>query len=242
MSEPHSDWTDTLHTLATAGLNLWGVAGTDTGFAVVVGNGGGRLWERFVDWLRDEPARLAAHRHPLDRYIAECIGSLPSHPHRRWATADDPHLPIVSLARSAGLGHDSRLKLLLHPVYGPWMALRAVCFTDDDLSALHTGPLPEPPPCATCPAPCATACPAGAVGVDRFDLAACAQIHLSDTRCATTCHARDACPIGASHRYPDLAVHYHTDPVSGREALARALGIAAPGCGEGRNWAAVSRT
>jgi hypothetical protein len=69
---------------------------------------------------------------------------------------------------------------------------------------------------------------------------ACARVQVESTRCAATCHARDACPVGAAHRYPALAVHYHSDPAGGRAALARALGVPA-GAGIARDWASVLR-
>jgi hypothetical protein len=233
-----TEWGVIRERLAAGGLNLWGVAKTEQGSAVVVGNAGGTLWEHFVAHLRANPERLASEPHPLNRYVAELVSALPVHPRRRWALATDRTVPLRQLARDAGLGFPSRLGLLLHPTFGPWLGLRAVCFTDEELPP--TGPLPGPAPCEGCAAPCQTACPGGALDSGAFDVRACATVHVQDTCCAVTCHARDACPVGAEHRYPELAVHYHNDAVGGRAALARLLGV--PG-GEGvaRDWASVLR-
>jgi epoxyqueuosine reductase len=231
-----TEWDSVREQLAAGGLNLWGVARTEQGSAVVVGNGGGALWEHFVAHLRAHPERLAKEPHPLDRYVAEHIEALPAHPRRRWALANDTSVPLRQLAHDAGLGFASRLGLLLHHTFGPWIALRAVCFTDEVLPP--TGPLPGPPPCEGCPAPCQGACPGGALDSGLFEVRACARVHVETLRCASTCHARDACPVGASHRYPALAVHYHQDPAGGRAALARLLGVPA-GEGVARDWASV---
>jgi hypothetical protein len=135
-----TEWGVIRERLAAGGLNLWGVAKTEQGSAVVVGNAGGTLWEHFVAHLRANPERLASEPHPLNRYVAELVSALPVHPRRRWALATDRTVPLRQLARDAGLGFPSRLGLLLHPTFGPWLGLRAVCFTDEELPP--TGPLP----------------------------------------------------------------------------------------------------
>lgn len=230
--------------LTHAGLDLWGVAATDTGRAIVVGNGGRTLWDGFVDRLHTHPERLRTQRHPFDTYVAEILEEAVAGLDVRWRLAADPSLPIQTLAVAAGLGHHSRLGLLIHPTYGPWMGLRAVCFTDDPLEDLtaEAVPLDGPGPCPSCEAPCATACPGAAIGRDRVDLVACARVHVSTSRCDATCHARDACPIGAEHRYPPLAVAYHSDPARGREALAAHIGLSDPCEGQSHDWSLLLRS
>jgi ubiquinone biosynthesis protein len=112
---------------------------------------------------------------------------------RRWVRcADDvPDAPdFRALARAAGLGWASRLGLLLHPTFGPWIGLRAAVFVPERLAAT---PLSGPSPCADCPAPCVAACPAAAI-VDTWDAARCLPWQAARDTCHGGCLARSACP------------------------------------------------
>jgi hypothetical protein len=84
------------------------------------------LWPRFTDALRDP--ELAAARDPLDRYTERAIaaafpGARIYHGHRRH---DGAFLPLQHLAVATGLGALAPNHLVIHPIYGPWFALRAV--------------------------------------------------------------------------------------------------------------------
>ncbi len=251
--------------LAAAGLDLQGVAAADAPAVqallpgaqsvVVLGSGGGRLWAGLCDAIRADPAVLRDAAHPLDAHVAglvraadAALGPLP----RRWVlcgavdlapAADDappPFLDFRALAHAAGLGHPSRLGLLIHPTVGPWLGLRAALLLAAPLPP--TGPLPGAGPCPGCAAPCAAACPVAAVPApgapDRFAIRACAR-HRADGGCPTACAARNACPEGAAHRYTALEQHYHDNRRTGRPALAEALGVADdPLPGLGPQWAA----
>jgi hypothetical protein len=118
---------------------------------------------------------------------------------------------FVALGRAAGLGAPSRLGLLLHPEYGPWLSIRAVVLTDLALEAT-----PERvgfDPCAGCPAPCRTACPSGAPGVPqralRFDVDACRRGRAQQAGCRLRCAARHACVLGGEHAYAAEAEAHH---------------------------------
>lgn len=106
-----------------------------------------------------------------------------------------------ALGRAAGLGAPSRLRLLVHPVFGPWLAVRSVVLTTARLPT--TGPIPGFDPCRDCAAPCRDACPAGAL--DGGDLAwdVCRPERLRGGPCALHCGARRACVVGREHAYPD---------------------------------------
>jgi hypothetical protein len=132
-------------------------------------------------------------------------------------------------ALRAGLGWPSRLGLLLHPEHGPWMGLRALCLTTEELEP--TGPLGGEGPCGGCPAPCATACPAGAILPGPLGLGGgwsvgiCASWHERSDLCLRSCASRLACPQGAPSRYPPDELRYHYDRSGGRQALREALGL-----------------
>lgn len=238
--------------LAAFGLNAWGVADGQPYQSVlpgcrsvlVFGSGGPALWQHFVAWLRADPARLSGEQHPLDAFIQRSLEAADPAPEtsRRWVrcAADETcFVDFRPLARDAGLGWSSRLGLLLHPVYGPWMGLRAACFTTEALPV--TGAAPGDGPCAGCAAPCVTVCPAEAVRAEGFDIVRCAAWRAPEHEggrggCPTSCGARNACPEGAAWRYPDLEQHYHDNRRTGRAALGALLGVDQPGQGVGPHW------
>lgn len=246
--------------LADAGLNLTGVASAaawnaampparQTGALLpgarailVIGNGGSALWNAFLEDLRADPRRLTDEPHPLDAFVRRRVADadpLLGEARRRWfwATADaDVHLDFRVLAHLAGLGAPSRLGLLLHPKWGVWMGLRAACLLDAEL------PFSTPStaaPCVGCPAPCRTACPAGALDDGAWNVEICTKFHAEDTRCERSCAARLACPIGQEHRYLPEHYAYHAHRESGRRWLRAHLGLDAGADrheGEGPYW------
>ena len=116
-----------------------------------------------------------------------------------WERQDGHFADFVALGRACGLGWPSRLGVLIHPDYGPWISLRAVVLTRAALAA--TPPLPDPSPCEACPGPCASACPGGALRRQDFDVAACGRTTLSLETCRVRCDARRACVMGREHAY-----------------------------------------
>jgi epoxyqueuosine reductase len=200
---------DQLERLRRIGVQLHGVA-DGSGWAhvlpgcrsvVVVGSGGRALWDALV-------ARELRGPDPLDALVAEAVLEVGDQG-GRWVrcAADEPEpVDFRRLALAAGLGWPSRLGLVLHPVYGPWFALRAAWFTREVLPP--TGPLPEPGPCGGCDAPCRSSCPVRAPDPAGFAIGACIA-HRRSGACATACDARRACPVGAAHRYPAEQERYH---------------------------------
>lgn len=176
--------------------------------ALVIGNAGRALWERF----RAAPERALA-TDPLDAYtrrvLAEAARAAPPpvaiafYADRR----DGVYLPIVALARRAGFGSPGRVGVLLHPVYGPWIAIRAVLLTGE---APALPPQLDFEPCRGCPAPCARACPAGVVGPDGLDAAGCYRARQALFACAEACAARSACVIGPEHAYSREQIAHHS--------------------------------
>lgn len=76
------------------------------------------LWAPFTANRRDEAD-------PLDRYTERCVeaafpGQRISYAHR------PPYLPFQQYAVEAGFAAMSPGHLAIHPVYGPWFALRAL--------------------------------------------------------------------------------------------------------------------
>ena len=118
-----------------------------------------------------------------------------------WEQRRSHFADFIALGRACGLGSASRLGILLHPVFGPWFSIRAIVLTRAALA--RTPPQSARGLCDGCPAPCATACPGGALAHDRFrfDVAACSRTTLALEACRQRCDARRACVIGREHTY-----------------------------------------
>jgi len=193
--------------------------------AIVIGNGGRALWDALRAHARADPV-LGGDPEPVDRFTSSLIEDTAArvlgrdvrrilYPFRFPADA----VSFVRLAECAGLGRPSRVGVLIHPVYGPWIALRAAILVPFAVD------LPRPvagfDPCPTCvEQACVTACPGGAVGDAGWDIGRCAaHRRRDDDPCASRCHARFECVIGRAHRYPPDALAYHQ--ARARPALVR---------------------
>jgi hypothetical protein len=158
-------------------------------FGILVGNTRA-LWPRFVAAMCDP--ELAAQADPLDRYTERAIerafpGARIYYGHRRYEGA---FLPFQRLAVATGLGTLAPSQLVIHPIYGPWFALRAVI-------ALPGSPPARQPivaPC-TCAAPCAEALTAAVAAT-------------GPTAWRAWVAVRDACTRNA-WRYGEDQLQYH---------------------------------
>ena len=161
------------------------------GLGILVGNTRA-LWPRFTAALaRPE---LAADSNPLDRYTEETIGA--AFPgariyfgHRRYGGA---FLPLQRLAVATGLGALAPSHLVIHPVYGPWFALRAVVLVDAAAAPPVRPPIAQPCQCGpACAGALAAALDARGPGAWRAWLG-----------------VRDACAL-RGHRYSEDQIRYH---------------------------------
>jgi len=159
------------------------------------------LWAPFCAARRDEPD-------PLDRYTERAIAeAFPAAPvlfaHRSY---DGAFLPFGRLAHAIGLGALAPSLLVIHPIYGPWIALRAVIAIESYGSA---GPRStaeggaesiagEPP----VRAPIAKPCTCG----EACRAALAAALPTTDWRAWLA--VRDACALRA-HRYDEDQIHFH---------------------------------
>jgi cyanocobalamin reductase (cyanide-eliminating) / alkylcobalamin dealkylase len=177
------------------------------------------FWLRFASALQRDPARATAPD-PVDEYVTSAVGgalaALPTSSAVRFAH-ESPPLPIQRIAELAGFARLSPARLSVHPVYGPWVALRAVAVVA--VPGPAPGSLPElHDPCPGCPGRCASALEraiaasaerpgAGTIARDWTDWLA----------------VRDACPVGREHRYADDQIRYgYTKDRSVLQALVRA--------------------
>jgi hypothetical protein len=195
---------DALATLAAAGFDIahtfdaaavarepgLGMLARAARLGILIGNTRA-LWLPFTAALRD-PA-LAAEPDPLERYTERVIDAAFSpgsagpriyYGHRRYGRT---FLPLQRLAATTGLGAIAPNQLVIHPIYGPWFALRAVVVTDGDP--------PERQPIAQ-PCQCTASCR------ERFERA---QQSMDG---ADWLAVRDSCSL-RSWRYTDEQIHYH---------------------------------
>lgn len=185
---------------------------------VVIGNGGGGFWAAYRDHC-DQHDRWSEREHPLDdfttlvmeRYalpVAERLGLAP----QLRLPFQETALSFVHLAEAAGLGRRGLLRVLLHPEFGPWLALRGALLITEAPAAPR--PAAGFDPCPSCrDRPCVSACPGGAMTpTEGWDVPRCIDFRVAradENPCATRCHARVACVYGRRHVYPDDALAYH---------------------------------
>jgi methylmalonic aciduria homocystinuria type C protein len=189
-----------LATLAAAGFDIAhafdaAAAAREPGLALLAGEqrlgmllGNTRaLWPPFSEAMRDP--ELAAARDPLERYT-ECAvdaafpGARIYYGHRPYGGA---FLPLQRLAVATGLGALAPTHLVIHPIYGPWFALRAVVVLDGEPPARA----PIAPPCR-CDASCGDALARAQQSMDWRDWLA----------------VRESCSL-QNWRYGEDQIHFH---------------------------------
>jgi ferredoxin len=179
--------------------------------AIVLGSGGAAFWERF---RAASPGSLNVEDNPLDRFTESVVepligllldadpGAVAAYPFRH----ERQLLPFGGLTQDIAAFRTAPFGVLIDPVHGPWFAWRAALLTSLELPPL----LPVgSAPCVTCPAPCVTACPVGAVDLNGFRWRDCVSHRLSAESCRERCLAREACPVGLASRYPEEEIRYH---------------------------------
>lgn len=180
--------------------------------AVVLAQGGPEFWERFAaaraGWRRVPADPLDAWTRTVAADVVACAQASVPLP-CRLLFPTDAAVDFRHLGRLAGLGVPSRLGMLMHPEFGSWLALRAAVLVPATLPP--TPGLDAFAPCETCAdRPCEAACPAAAVSERGWDAAACMAHRLRpDETCASGCHARLACPVGADRMLPEAARRHH---------------------------------
>ena len=169
-----------------------------------------RLWPAFTDaYARD--AALVTSAQPLDTYIVTRVTALladatAARTQLVFAHVTTPQaFPIQRLAERVGLAAVSPSHLVIHPVHGPWLALRAVAVIA--VAGPEAAPKAVPRPCLGCQAPCVSALQrALAVSGEPLSSASVAQ------NAAAWIAVRDACPVGRGSRYGDAQLAYHYAP------------------------------
>lgn len=198
------------------------------GTVLVLGTGGRTFWQRYAErgGVAAEPRERDAGRF-VSCGMRDVVGSLARRgvPSRAILAGDD-RLAFARLAEAAGFGTISPVSgLLVHPEYGPWIAVRGAILVDGrPFGAVADASITDRfQPCCSCSRPCVSACPAHVHdGAGNQDLARCAS-HRHAGNCEPACSSRAACPVGASHRDgPEEFAHRHAHPLG---ALRRGFGL-----------------
>ncbi len=174
---------------------------------LLFGQGGSTLFEKHV--------RANLHRaDPFDETSLELVTNWHrrTHPRARFEVVGpgEAILPLGRLAEAVGWGRPSPVGLTINPTFGLWLAHRVVLLSE--LEPHGPTEIPEHP-CDSCAdTPCVAACPVDAVSVTGgLDIEACSRHRISSgSECELQCLARNACPVGAEHRYgPDQMRHHY---------------------------------
>lgn len=179
---------------------------------LLVGHVGSSIWEPFRRWSDTLTGLPPAE--PLDNWSKTVISPIAAaHGATAFFPSDPPWQPFQQWAMRAEGLRASPLGILIHPDYGLWhgyrgaLAFRAV--PDDFVPSKPVGAHP----CDACAdRPCMAACPVAAIGEEGFRYQAC-RGHLARPEghgCLTQgCLSRNACPVGAEHRYCNGQLQFH---------------------------------
>ena len=185
---------------------------------IVIGNGGGAFWQAFRRHAEQNPG-WTERDNPLDEFtrvvverdIAAALAqSRIPHTVIYPFISGGPTLSFMEAGRAAGLSGPSILGVMVHPIYGPWIAFRAAILVEEPIDA--PGEADGFDPCPSCTArTCIAACPANALSfANGWDIPKCLTHRVEvEADCAARCHARAGCVLGPEHRYPDDELAYH---------------------------------
>ena len=177
---------------------------------VLIGNIGGSIWPAFARWRADVGQGVD---NPLDCWskaviepVAQILGATAYFP------SDPPFQPFQQWAMRAEGLRTSPLGILIHPDYGLWHGYRGALGFDHVLPSGAVAAKDHP--CARCTdKPCLSACPANAISLSGFGVAACRnylKTPQGQAGCMSAgCASRNACPVGAGYRYPDEQLRFH---------------------------------
>ena len=153
---------------------------------------------------------------PLDQFVAERVAAWmagPLHGHAWRLVFPGTHpVGLQRLGALAGWHQPSPFWVGVDAEWGSWFAYRAVVLADTHLALAPRRELQSP--CVACIAkPCIEACPVGALASERtgaWRLQTCLDFRKqAASPCQDRCLARNACPVGAEHRYTQEQVAYH---------------------------------
>jgi len=191
--------------------------GHDRTLGALIGNTG-FFWSHFLQHLAQEPGVLDLE-HPLDTYVTKqlkkIVANIDTPTEIRFSyEKGDRFVALQTVCEISGLAPMRTGMLNIHPVYGPWIALRAILSFDLNAATLEETPLPALPTEweEACSLAFKDACDAAGEILSHQDIKDDWERWLK---------VRDTCPIGKEHRYCEEQVlyHYTQDPEILRAAV-----------------------
>ena len=175
---------------------------------ILFGHAGRRLWECVQ-------AAGIGGKDPIDDYsirtVQHWFAAHLTKQRYRLLFPGEGRIGLQALGNLAGWHQPSPIMVGVDREWGSWYAYRAVAIADTRFPP--SVPLDDRSPCPSCATPpCIGTCPAGALAGGHFDLDACSRYRLqAASACAHGCLARQACPVGAEHRYtPEQITHSYS--------------------------------
>lgn len=177
---------------------------------LVFGHAGTRMWRA----MREATPEPSTSANPVDEFS---LATVRAHIEdelgvRRWAALypGTTLVPLQELGTLLGWHQPSPLLVGISEAFGTWFAYRAVVVADTSLP-LTPPPSPRTSPCDSCvEKPCLSACLGAALNTGTLSIERCVTFRARDASpCADRCHAREACPIGAEHRYDTEQTRHH---------------------------------
>jgi methylmalonic aciduria homocystinuria type C protein len=171
--------------------------------ALLVGNTRA-LWPALKRAVAERPDLL--ERDPVDRHVEATVRALQANVAGRTEVyfGHDMGQGMVSMlhaVEASGFADRGPAHLAVHPLHGPWFALRALVVIDQP--AVHDDPV-MPRLCAPCHAPCVAALERA---VDQSEGGH--KVTGLGASWRAWVAVRDVCPVGQSARYGDAQIRYH---------------------------------
>jgi len=147
---------------------------------------------------------------PVDRWSRRVIGRIACDLGAKalFPFGGPPYHPFYQWALRTGRVWDSPVRLLVHSGQGLMVSFRGVLALKEVVEV----PPSAVKPCEACPAPCLTACPAGAVTEAGYDVPRCHAFldQPEGADClAGGCLVRRACPVSQSYaRLPEQSAYH----------------------------------
>lgn len=150
-----------------------------------------------------------AHPDPIDDWSRRTIGRLACDLGAKalFPFGGPPYHPFYQWALRTGRIWESPVRLLVHASQGLMVSFRGALALKEEVEI----PPPLPRPCESCPAPCATACPAGAIRPGLYDVPACHKwLDDKGAEClGGGCLSRRACPLSQGYaRLEEQSAHH----------------------------------